>query len=210
MELDDDIRAMPFGEVVSRITTFNDGIRDFWSTAHGWAPADAADLLSRARLDRQVSLSSCLSFWTEEPELAEQLDGALTLGWANVGALVEGTMKWFLYVYREDYPEDEPALLKGKNRRLIEPDALMFDQLRQFFSRHVWIDSERDGWDQWLVSIRDRRNSIHAYQDRDIGDLAALHMAIREYLAFLREVHSRIPGYPDEAPEPYESLDDFR
>jgi hypothetical protein len=208
MELPDDIRAMPFGEVVSRITTLNDGIRDFWSAAHGWAPADAADLLASARLDRQGSLSSCLSFWTEEPELAEQRDGALTLGWANVGALVEGTMKWFLCVYREDYPEGETAFKrKGK---LLEPDALSLDQLRQFFARHVWIDSERDGWDQWLVSIRDRRNSIHSYQDRDIGDLAALHLAIREYLAFLREVHSRIPGYPDEAPEPYESLDDFR
>lgn len=28
MELPDDIRAMPVGEVVSRITTFNDGICD--------------------------------------------------------------------------------------------------------------------------------------------------------------------------------------
>jgi len=79
---------------------------------------------------------------------------------------------------------------------------------RRFFVRHVWIDSERDGWDQWLVSIRNCRNSIHSYQDRDIGDLTRLHRAIREYLAFLRDLHGSIPGYPDEAQEPYESLDD--
>lgn len=210
MDAHADIRGMPIGEVVSRISTFNDGIRDFWSNAHGWAPADAAELLSRARLDRQVSLSSCLSFWTEEPQLPEQQDGALVLGWANLGALVKGTMKWFLCVYREDYPEDETAFRKGKNRKLIEPDALMFDQLRRFFVRHVWIDSERDGWDQWLVSVRNCRNSIHSYQDHDIGDLTSLHRAIREYLAFLRDLHGRIPGYPDEAQEPYESLDEFR
>ncbi len=208
MDLHDDIWGMPISEVVSRITTFNDGIRDFWSAAHGWAPADAAELLSRARLDRQVSLSSCLSLWAEEPERPDQRDGALVLGWANLGALVEGTMKWFLCVYRGDYPEDGSAF--RRRGKLLEPDALKFDQLRQFFARHVWIDSERDGWDQWLAGIRDRRNAIHSYQDRDIGDLAALHQGIREYLSFLRDVHGRVPGYPDGAQEPYESLDDFR
>lgn len=203
-----DIWDMPIGEVVSRIATLNDGIRDFWSAAHGWAPADAAELLARARLDRQASLSSCLSFWIEEPDLAERRDGALVLGWANLGALVEGTMKWFLCVYREDYPEDETAF--RRRGKLLEPDALKFDQLRRFFTDHVWVDSERDRWDRWLASIRDRRNSIHSYQDRDIGDLAALHQGIREYLSFLRDLHGRTPGYPDEAREPYESLDDFR
>jgi len=210
MELSRDLRDMPIGEVVARIAKLNDGIRDFWSAAHGWAPADAADLLARARLDRQVSLSSCLALWEAESDVPERRDGSLVLGWANLGALVEGTMKWFLCVYRADYPEDEGVLRKGKKRELIEPDALMFEQLRQVFARHVWIESERGEYDRWLAMIQDRRNAIHAYRERDIGDLAALHHAIREYLDFLRELHGRIPGYPDEAPEPYESIDDFR
>lgn len=208
MELSRDLHDMPIGEVVARIAKLNDGIRDFWSAAHGWAPADAADLLARARLDRQVSLSSCLALWEAESAVPDRRDGSLVLGWANLGALVEGTMKWFLCVYRADYPEDETAF--RRNGKLLEPDALKFDQLRRFFFQHVWIESERDDYDQWLAMIRDRRNAIHSYQDRDIGDLAALHLAIREYLDFLRELHGRIPGYPDEAPEPYESLDDFR
>lgn len=207
MELSRDLHEMPVGEVIARITKLNDGIRDFWSAAHGWAPADAADLLARARLDRQVSLSACLALWEAEPAELDRRDGSLVLGWANLGALVEGTMKWFLCVYRADYPEDETAF--RKNGKLLEPDALKFDQLRRFFFQHVWIESERDDYDQWLAMIRDRRNAIHSYQDRDIGDLAALHHAIREYLDFLRELHGRIPGYPDEAPEPYESIDDF-
>jgi len=198
---------MPITEVISRISTKNDGIRNFWSDTHGWAPAEAAELLSNARLDRQVSLSSCLGLWSDEQEPGRR-DGALILGWANLGALVEGTMKWFLCVYREDYPEDGTAFRrKGK---LLEPDSLKFDQLRRFFTDHVWVDSERDKWDQWLAGIRNRRNAIHSYRNHDIGDFDVLHMAYREYLAFLRDVHGRVPPYPDEAQEPYESLEDFR
>lgn len=209
MEVSRDLHDMTFGEVVARIAKLNSGIRDFWSAAHGWSPAAAADLLARARLDRQVSLSSCLALWEVEPEHAERRDGSLVLGWANLGALVEGTMKWFLCVYRAEYPEDEVVLQNRKKCELIEPDALGFEQLRQVFARRVWMESERDEYDHWLAKIQGRRNAIHAYRERDIGDFAALNQAVREYLHFLRQLHGRIPPYPDGASEPYESLDDF-
>jgi hypothetical protein len=72
-----DIWDMPIGDVVPRAATLNDGIRDIWSAAHGGATPDAVELLVRARLDRRASLTSCLPFWTEEPGLADQRDGAL-------------------------------------------------------------------------------------------------------------------------------------
>lgn len=202
MKIPNDICGMPVGEVISRISTLNDGIRTFWSGAHGWAPADAADLLARARLDRQVSLSWCLALWEEEAAIPDRRDGSLVLGWSNLGALVEGTMKWFLCVYATDYSGAATAFCRNGKR--LEPDALKFDQLRRFFREHVWLKSEKADCDSWLETIRDRRNAIHSYQDRDIGDLATLHYAIREYLAFLRNIHGRIPGYPDEASEPHE------
>ncbi|MEM6676121.1 MAG: hypothetical protein AAF726_24945 [Planctomycetota bacterium] len=187
-----DIRSMPIEEVVSRIATYNDTIRALWSHAYGWAPDDAAGLLARARLDRVASLSLCLSLWTEAPEVEDQRDGALILGWANLGALTEGTMQWFLSVYRDDYPEDERLVMRDGKR--LEPDALVFERLRQLFARHVWTDSEKERWDEWLDRIQARRNSIHAYRDREIGDLGELHRAMREYLAFLRELEGRTPG----------------
>ena len=206
MEIPQDIQEMPIREVIRRICKLNDEIQDFWSDAHGWAPSDAASLLSRSRLDRQVSLSYCLDPWSGDVHPPERQDGALILGWANLGSLVEGSMKWFLSVYREDYPEDETAFRrKGK---LLEPESLMLDQLRRFFTTHVWTDSECMEWDSWLTTVRDRRNAVHSYKDYDIGDLDGLHYGIRMYLAFLRTLEGRVP-YPDEGYRPYEYLDDF-
>lgn len=185
----------PIEEVIGAITSLNDEIRDFWSTTDGWAPADAQRLLSSSRLDRQVSLSHCLAIWIgreREPALS---DGLLILGWVNLGALVEGSLKWFLSVYLENYPEaDDPKAPKRKGK-LLEPDRLELEQLRAFFSERVWTDSQRELWDPWLVRVRDRRNAIHAYREREIGDFKSLESHIRSYLALLEELNGQVP-YP--------------
>src|SRR5579859_1182306 len=90
-------------EVVQRIVNLNKGLADFWGNANGWAPTDSANLLSRSRLDWQVSLSESLGHWTGRKKIS---DGDLILAWANLGSLVEGTMKLFLSVYYEDYKKD--------------------------------------------------------------------------------------------------------
>jgi len=201
-----DVDTLTIEEVIRRICTLNEGIREFWSAADGWAPAEAALLLSRSRLDRQVSLSHCLALWNADPHPADRREGALILGWTNLGSLVEGTLKWFLSVYREDYPEDDGAIRRwGK---AVEPDAAMLDGLRKFFASHVWTDCERDEWDSWLLEVREHRNAVHAYQDREIGNAEDLHRGIRTYLSLLRTLEGRVP-YPDEVYGPYESADDF-
>jgi hypothetical protein len=64
--------AMPFShpslsEVIEQIETLNRKLAGFWKAAHGWAPIEAAGLLSKARLNWQVSLSSSLRLWLREP-----------------------------------------------------------------------------------------------------------------------------------------------
>lgn len=46
-----DIQSMKIEEVVERIINFNKCLNDFWSNAFEWAPLEAAQLLSKSRLD---------------------------------------------------------------------------------------------------------------------------------------------------------------
>jgi hypothetical protein len=49
--------------------------------------------IERSRLDWQVSLSSSLRNWVRDP-LTALSDGDLILAWTNLGALIEGTLKF--------------------------------------------------------------------------------------------------------------------
>ena len=178
-------------DVIAEICRRNEEIRNFWGHSHGWAPSEAALLLERSRLDRQVALSNCLTLWTPDTHPPERWDGALILGWANLGALVEGTLKWFLSVFRNDVPDDSIK----RFGRPIEPEEATLDQLRQFYSQHsVWYDeAERLTWDPWLVEIRDRRNAVHAYMDKDIGTFEDLQRCIERYLDLIDTLDGRVP-----------------
>jgi hypothetical protein len=67
--------TLTLSAVVSRIIKLNAGLQKFWSNSHGWAPIEAVGLLSKSRLDWQVSLSETLSLslslslslWIQEP-----------------------------------------------------------------------------------------------------------------------------------------------
>lgn len=187
-------------EVIDRITNLNSGLRDFWSSAHGWAPVAAAQLLSKSRLDWQVSLSQCLRIWIQESP-GEDSQGRLILAWANLGSLVEGTMKLFLSVWYQDYKDDgeHPKLTMDKGK-LRCPDSMSFENMRQYFEQCIWDET----WDKCVGHVQNRRNTIHAYRNRDIGDHADLLQAIRKYLEFLRYVNARLP-YLDEEYVPQET-----
>jgi hypothetical protein len=184
---------IPIEQVLDRIVTLNRGIRDFWSSADGWAPIEAAALLSKSRLDWQVSLSATLRLWF--PSGGSQLtDGRLILAWANLGSLVEGTMKLFLSVFYADYSKDIDAF-KKKNGKLIDPDVLTLERLRQFFTKKDLLSSE---WESYVQHVQSRRNAIHAFEDKELGTGLEYEQAVRRYLKLVREINSRIP-YPDHA-----------
>ncbi len=180
-------------EVIQQITLKNHRIAKFWSSAQGWAPLDAAQLLSKSRLDRQVALSRTLELWVEPAARvgAPDEDGRLILGWANLGTLVEGSLKWFLSVYYEDYKKDINAIRNkiGVN----DPDGLTLEPLRQFFNRSVWTASDK--WDTWIAQVQKRRNAIHAYRNTVLGTLDDLDSSIRYYSELLDDLDSRVP-YP--------------
>ena len=180
-------------KVVEKIIAQNQEIHDFWCEVSGWAPDEAAELLAKSRLDRQVSLSHCLTIWLDKPD-ENCMEGCLVLAWANLGSLVEGTMKFFLSVFLMDYLK-EPAQRYGKN---ATPDDLQLEQLRQFFlKQNIWVNEEdKNRWDPWVLHILQRRNIIHTYKDREIGTFEEFWEDLGQYLEFLNELEGRVP-YPD-------------
>jgi len=194
-----EIGEIPLDEIVNRIVTLNDGLNKFWIKADGWAPIDASQLLSKSRLDWQVSLSRSLKIWLAETNQGNN-DGRLILAWTNLGSLVEGSMKLFLSVYYIDYQKDIEAI--KKNEDLIEPDTLKLEQMRILFKKSVWVKGVED-WDAWILKIQQRRNAVHAYKNRDIGTFDEFYVDVRKYLEFLQNINNRLP-YPDEMYQPRE------
>ena len=173
-------------EVIAQETT---RIMEFWKYhSNGWAPAEAAEILTRSMLDWQVSLARSLKIW-----LGRELDGELILAWVNLGSLVEGFLKLFLCVYYTDYIKEEKA--PKKDGELRDVDGLEFEKLRRFSKTVIWKE-EDSGWDGWIQLIQGRRNTIHAYKKREIGSFEEWRADLRIHLKFIRELNSRFP-YPD-------------
>jgi hypothetical protein len=184
--------SVSLDDVVKNIVLLNEDIRSFWSNADGWAPDNAADLLSISKLDWQVSLSKCLNIWLNNKDNDES--GSLILAWANLGSLVEGTLKLVLCVYYDDYRKDADAIFDiGKKKKLKEPDVLELEKLRQFFVKKQIIDKT---WSEWILCIQRYRNAIHAYKRRNIGTWQEFDQHVRKYFEFLQLMNSYLP-YPE-------------
>lgn len=184
-------------DVISRIENLNSGISTFWAHSSGWAPISAATLLAQSRLDWQVSLSSTLRLWIRE-QVDSLTSGELILAWVNLGSLVEGTLKTLLSVWHEDYSKDVENLVKAnaynvKKKKVIDPDALGLEKLRRYCKLQGLLTESDDA----LVDlVQQRRNSVHAFQDRTIGTGGEFQKAVRGYLVLLRNVNAQLP-YPD-------------
>lgn len=198
------IDQMAIKEVIDRIESLNRGIAKFWSKSNGWAPVTAAGLLGKSRLDWQASLSASLQLWIREP--ADALTPAeLILAWANLGSLIEGTIKTLLSVWYETYKGDIESLKKANvydhsKQTALSPDGLGLEKLRTYCKAKGLLGADGDA----LVElVQQRRNAIHAFKDRPIGDGFEFQGAVRGYLALLRNVNARLP-YPDDTYAPRE------
>jgi hypothetical protein len=196
---------MTIEEAVSRIEKLNSGLATFWAASDGWAPVEAAGLLTKSRLDWQVSLSKTLRLWLREPATALS-DGELILAWSNLGSLVEGTLKLLLSVFYMDYKADLDTLKKAsafdhKKQKALSPDGLTLQPLKIFVKEHDLISADGN----ILVDlVQERRNTIHAFKDKPLGDGAEFQMAVRRYLTLLRRINERLP-YPDSVYVPRET-----
>jgi hypothetical protein len=183
------VRLSRVHAVVDFTVGAQESLRDFWGHAHGWAPSEAADLLSRSRLDWQVSLTRSLHRRLEALQVSRE-PGELIVAWANLGALVEGALQLFLGVWYDSYATDVNRVMR--RGALRDPDALMLGELRQFFVARDLLVPE---WLDYIAYVQARRNALHAFQDRDIGTRARFIGAVRQYHFFLREIDSGLP-YP--------------
>lgn len=193
-----EISNMKLTEVVERIITLTKGICQFWSKADGWAPSDVSDILNHSRLDWHNSLTEYLMNWIIK-DYSELDYGSLILAWANLGSIVEGTLKLSLSVFYEHYlNSDDKITYKGI---VQDPDGLKFDKLRNFCNGKLWEKSSE--WDGWILHIQQRRNVIHAFKDREIGTFAEFQNDLKMYLEFLRMNNLKLP-YPDDIFPPCE------
>ncbi len=194
---------LPITEAIDRIERLNDGLANFWGNG-GWASGDTAELISKSRLDWQVSLSRSLRHWANEPADSIE-DGDLILAWTNLGSLIEGTIKLFLSVYFSDYKNDIEKLKQThawheKKKTLLEPDGLTIGVLLHYCKLAELLPADEL---ELCELVQSRRNAIHAFKDRPIGTGSELHLAIKAYLGMLRSTNSRLP-YPEDQYQPRE------
>lgn len=194
-------------EVIERIIKLSEGLAEFWSSSNGWAPIRAAEIMSKSRLDWQASLARILRIFNKKE--IQQEDGGLILAWTTLGSLTEGLLKLFLSVWHTHYESSALKIsLKGfidKNGELIDPDILMLEKLKVFFSKEIYPKKIREIWKEegqldiinWISKIQQRRNAIHAYQDREIGSFEEFFDELKNFLIVMRFLTNTFP-YPDE------------
>lgn len=184
--------ARKLSEVIDEIIYIHDGIAKGWKHG-GDARGKARELIAQSMLDWQVELSRTLLGWVRKPKAGTE-NAHLIMAWANLGALVEGSMKLFLCVHRRDYATN-PVMNRHKDRP-FEPDELMLEMLKQFYQREVWKDdaeAQAENWNAFIQTVQQRRNAIHAFQKRDIGTLKEFRAAVRRYLDFLNALSDGLP-----------------
>ncbi|NIJ41550.1 hypothetical protein FHS78_001840 [Parvibaculum indicum] len=191
--------AGSYDENVKRIEVIQTGLSEFWKDAEGWAPSNVAALLDKSRLDWLPSLATALNHWSKDGDLSP---GELILAWANLGSLLEGTLKLFLAVYLADY-ENDAELLKALNiiyRKGSKkddpksPDELTLEPIRQFCKKRKLLKAEEL---EFLHQVQNYRNLIHAFKDKPLGTTEDFRNAVGVYLTFIAGLATRLP-YPGE------------
>lgn len=209
-----DNSKFPPEETAKRIIRLTEQLNSFWKNAQGWAPIEAAELLTRSRLDWQLSLARQLRLFINPADTSES--GLLILGWTTLGSLTEGLLKLLLSVYYKTYKTQkiESAIKKIKDKKgdLIDPDALVLNVLRDFFEKNVFPKDAKEQWNkkgeinwiEWIKKIQERRNAIHAFKHRDIGSFNEFYSEMSNYLIFMRKIIYQLP-YPGEEYRPRET-----
>lgn len=169
-------------------------LQRFWSASHGWAPVSAANLLAEARLDRQTAFAHTLPDYLE-PFATESAEAKQILGYVTLRSMSEGALKLFFSVWFEDYQND-PGAIRDRRGSLISPEDVTFDRLIAFFTTKFGSE-----YQAFLRRVQQRGNSIHHFNDRDIGTQPELIADIREFGEFLLSINDGLP-YPDHNYDP--------
>jgi hypothetical protein len=77
-----DVSNMAIEKVIGQIRSGNSQLNRIWPNYEGWVPIEASQLISKSRLNWQLSLSHCLKYWFELG-LEEEENGRLILARAK-------------------------------------------------------------------------------------------------------------------------------
>jgi hypothetical protein len=179
--IDDDLRA---------VAVISTRAAEFWKKAHGWAPKDAADALSKARLDWLASFSRTLKMRVEEVIAEPDEPAVLILAWAHLRTLVEGHLKLFLTVFLLDYHADAHAPKHKKTGKVSEPDKLSFEEIRQYLATAGLLGTHH----AFIATVQQRGNAIHAFADKPIGSDSEFLEHVFLYRKFLADLESSLPN----------------
>ncbi len=178
---------------IDKIIRITDAQSTFWRASHGWAPIEAANLLSKSRLDRQTSLARTLHDYAAQPNAAI-LDARLILGYVTLRSLCEGLIKLTFSVHYLDYQKDVNAI--RRKGAIADPDEMTLDPLIGLYDK-VFSDQ----WVPYLRCVQAKGNAIHGFKDRSLGTFAELQSCITQYRDFLIQSDGKLP-YPDEICRP--------
>lgn len=148
-------------------------------------------ILFKSRLDWLHSLSEELYTWTETYRTASDNDGKLILAWANLGALLEGGLKLFLSIYYLDYKSSRNHK-RDRKGNIIAPDRLQMEDLKVFIQKEEIFEEK---WIEYISLIQIRRNAIHAYRNRDIGNWKEFFNSVEIFRDFTNLIKNQLP-YP--------------
>lgn len=105
-------------------------------------------------------------------------------------------MKFFLCVFAHDNLSDYMKV--GATNNHPEPDPLMLQSLKHFYCHRAWTADCKKWWLPLVDLVQQRRDAIHAFKDRPLGDWKEFRKAVRTYLRFLEDINGTVP-YPEES-----------
>lgn len=171
-----------------RILTENTAI--MWKKSRGFAPDSAADKMDAAMLSWMLDLTDTLKIWIDKG--VSMTDGELILARTNMGALVESWLNFFYCVFYEDYIMN-PIIVKG---RMVEPNKMTFDKLKNFSKGILW-DDNKSAMYIWVDKIQHYRNAIHIFNYKDIGTAVEFMSDMDEFYKYVKHILNHIPPIED-------------
>lgn len=188
-------RPLTFKQTIRSIQEKTSEQARFWGKAKGWAPKEAAALLSSIRLEQYASLALNLdATMLGRSKSAKHDSGRLIIAWAQLGSLVECTLQLVLGVHLKNYMQDPNKILDRRDpKKLIMPHEITLEGLRVFFDKSVWDKDEKLAWNPWILDVQYHRNAIHALKARNMGTWSDLKKAVITYHEFLYDTDGRLP-----------------
>lgn len=173
---------------LERIEQISSRTADFWSKAHGWAPQEAADLLSKSRLDWLDSFNRTLRARVQDVTDHPDEPAVRIMAWAHLRTLVEGHLKLFLAVFLIDYLNDKHAPLAKNGPK--NPEKLGFEEIKVFLVKRALLTKHHT----FIETVQQRGNAIHAFADRPIGTAKEFLECVSHYRRYLENVEDSLPN----------------